>query len=98
METEDCGRKYVALKILKSIQEYLTSDNHETDAVYPIQVPRDLLIQIVKYHGSRIADELINEMFQVGLKVWAEQFYLDVFEPPENPDPFLDEARWNGPN
>ena len=93
MKTEDYGRKYVALRILKSIQEYLKFGNHKADAIYPIHVPNDFLVQIVKHHGSQFADELINEVFQIGLKVWAERFYLEVFEGPENLEAFVEEVR-----
>jgi hypothetical protein len=93
METEDYSRKYAALRILKSIQEYLKGGNHKTNAIYPIYVPNDFLVQLVKNHGSQFADELINEVFQIGLKVWAEQFYLEVFEGPENLEAFVEEVR-----
>jgi hypothetical protein len=92
LETEDYGRKHFALRILKSIQEYLKSGNHGNSAVYPINVPNDLLVLVLKHHGTEFADELINEIFRIGVKAWAEEFYLEVFEGPENLESFVEEV------
>jgi hypothetical protein len=93
MKEEDWYRKYSALKILKSIQEYLKSGNHNNHAVYPINVPNELLAEVLKHQGPEWTDELINDVFRIGLKTWAEEFYLEVFERPENLERFVGEVK-----
>jgi hypothetical protein len=46
MDQEEYDRKYVNLRVLKSIQEYLKTEGDLSTAVYPIKVPQDLLYQV----------------------------------------------------
>jgi len=63
MDEEEYNRKYVQLRILKSIQEYLSSDNDMPTAVYPIKVPDDLLYQVTGLEGAESTDKLYNDEF-----------------------------------
>lgn len=90
MEEEEYDRKYINLRILKSIQEYLTSKGDSPTAVYPINVPDDLLYQVAKLQGPKGADELIHQIFEMGLTLWSEKLYNDVFGSQESLERFID--------
>ena len=73
MDEEEYKSKYTNLRILKSIQEYLKSDEEGPMAVYPINVPDDLLYQVVKFQGTESADKLIHHIFELGLKIRTKE-------------------------
>jgi len=79
MDEEEYKEKYVNLRILKSVQEYLKSGGDSQTAIYPIRVPDDLLYQVVKQQGTESADQLIHRIFEMGLKIWSETLYQEVF-------------------
>jgi hypothetical protein len=79
MDDVEYNKKYSNLRILKSIQEYLKSENDAITSVYPINVPDDLLLQSLKIQGAQNADELINYIFKIGLTIWSEKLYQDEF-------------------
>ena len=79
MNDEEFNRKYVNLRILKSIQDYLKPDAESPTAVYPIRVPDELLYQVAKIQGAENADKLIHHIFELGLSVWSERQYAEVF-------------------
>jgi len=79
MDETEYNKKYSNLRILKSIQEYLKSENDAPTSVYPIKVPDDLLLQSLKSNGVENADELINYIFKLGLTIWSEKLYQDEF-------------------
>ncbi|MBN1626308.1 MAG: hypothetical protein JW944_07265 [Deltaproteobacteria bacterium] len=79
MDEMEYQKKYSNLRILKSIQEYLKSDNDAPTSVYPIKVPDDLLLQSLKSQGAENADDLINYIFKLGLTIWSEKLYQDEF-------------------
>jgi len=79
MDEIEYKKKYSNLRILKSIQEYLKSDNDAPISVYPIKVPDDLLLQSLKTQGAENADALINYIFKLGLTIWSEKLYQDEF-------------------
>lgn len=79
MDEIEYKKKYSNLRILKSIQEYLKSDNDAPTSVYPIKVPDDLLLQSLKTQGAENADDLINYIFKLGLTIWSEKLYQDEF-------------------
>lgn len=79
MDEIEYRKKYSNLRILKSIQEYLKSDNDAPTSVYPIKVPDDLLLQSLKSQGAENADDLINYIFKLGLTIWSEKLYQDEF-------------------
>lgn len=90
MEDEEYNRKYVDLRILKSIQEYMKSEGSSSTAVYPINVPDDLLYQAVKLQGPENADKLIHHIFKLGLTLWSEKLYNDAFGSQEDLEKFIE--------
>ncbi len=79
MDEEEYNQKYAKLRILKSIQEYLKPGSDSSTAVYPINVPDDLLYQVLKLEGAQSADRLIHKIFKMGLTLWSEKFYNESF-------------------
>lgn len=90
MDEEEYTRKYVNLRILKSIQEYLKSENDSSTAVYPIKVPDDLLYQAARLQGAESADKLIHRIFKMGLTVWSGKLYNEVFGSEESLEEFIE--------
>jgi len=90
MDEEEYNRKYVNLRILKSIQEYLKSKSDSSSAVYPIKVPDDLLYQAARLQGVESADKLIHKIFRIGLTLWSEKLYNDVFGSEESLEDFIE--------
>jgi len=89
MDEEEYNRKYVNLRILKSVQEYLKSDVDSQTAVYPIKVPDDLLYQVIKSQGVENADRLIHHIFDLGLTVWSDKLYNDEFGSEQSLEEFI---------
>lgn len=79
MEEEEYRKKYMHLRILKSVQDYLKSDEDSGNAVFPIRVPDDLLFQILKLQGADAVDRLIHHIFRLGLTQWSEKLFKQVF-------------------
>jgi hypothetical protein len=90
MDETEFQKKYVHLRILKSVQEYLKSDSMPSAAIYPIRVPDDLLYQLVKSQGAENADRTIHSIFKVGLTLWSEKLYSEVFGSQESLESFID--------
>ena len=90
MDEEEYNKKYVNLRILKSIQDYFSEEGNPSTAVYPIKVPDDLLYQVVKLQGAESADHLIHQIFKMGLSIWSEKVYADVFGSEQNLEKFID--------
>lgn len=90
MDEQEYNKKYARLRILKSIQEYLKSGGTSPTAVYPINVPDDLLYQVLKLEGADSADKLIHKIFKMGLTLWSEKFYNDSFGSQENLEEFIE--------
>ena len=90
MDEEEYNNKYVNLRILKSIQEYLKSDGDSSTAVYPIKVPDDLLYQAARRQGAESADKLIHKIFRLGLTRWSEILYNEVFGSEESLEEFIE--------
>jgi hypothetical protein len=93
MDQEEYDRKYVNLKVLKSIQEYLKTEGALSAAVYPIRVPQDLLYQVLKIQGPDNADKLIHHIFRLGLDIWSEEFFSEAFGSQENLERFIELVR-----
>jgi hypothetical protein len=83
MDEVEFNNKYMNLRILKSVQDYQKSETDSSTSVYPIKVPDDLLLQILKTQGPKQADELIHHIFNLGLTIWSEKLYSDVFGSPD---------------
>jgi hypothetical protein len=90
MDKEEYNNKYIHLRILKSVQEYLKSDENEHTAVYPIRVPDELLYQTLKSKGAKNADTLIHYIFRVGLSIWSERQYNAVFGSQQSLEEFIE--------
>ncbi|RJR25495.1 MAG: hypothetical protein C4582_03380 [Desulfobacteraceae bacterium] len=79
MDEQEFEKKYIDLKILKSIQEYLKSETDSSTAIYPIRVPEELLYQKLRSHGAEDADFVIHQIFKLGLTLWSEQLFSSTF-------------------
>lgn len=89
MDEKEYNRKYVNLRILKSVQEYLKSNVNAPTAIYPIKVPDDLLYQVIKSQGVENADRLIHHIFDLGLTIWSEKLYNDEFGSEQSLEEFI---------
>ena len=90
MDEEEYNRKYVNLRVLKSIQEYLKTEGGSPTAVYPINVPQDLLYQVLKIQGPDNADKLIHQIFRLGLEIWSDDFFNEAFGSQQNLERFIE--------
>ncbi len=90
MNEEEYKKKYMNLRILKNVQEYLKDDSKAPTAVYPIRVPDELLYQILKVQGPEKADEVIHQIFRMGLSIWSEQLYKEAFGSEESLKAFIE--------
>ena len=93
MDQEEYNRKYVNLKVLKSIQEYLKTEGAASAAVYPIRVPQDLLYQVLKLQGPDNVDKLIHHIFRLGLDSWSEELFNEAFGSQQNLEQFIEIVR-----
>ena len=96
MDEEEYRSKYVNLRILKSIQEYLKHEDDSSPALYPIEVPKDFLYQAARLQGAESADRLFHEIFELGLTLWSEKLYHDVFGSEENLEAFIELVKERG--
>ena len=90
MDEEEYKKKYMNLRILKSVQEYLKSDESSSTAVYPVRIPDDLLYQILKLQGADDVDKIVHHIFKVGLTLWSEKLYYEVFGSEESLESFIE--------
>ena len=79
MDETEYDFKYANLRILKTIKEYLKTDGRSPTAVYPILLPEEFLCRILKLQGVESADQVINHIFKLGLSLWSEALYHEVF-------------------
>ena len=93
MDEEEYQKKYVPLRILKSIQAYLKNGSPGHTAVYPVNVPHDLLLQVLQHHGSKPVDDLIHDIFRIGLSLWAENLFMEVFGSTKDLEAFVEEVK-----
>lgn len=90
MNEEEYEIKYLTVILLKSIQEYLKTGSRPDTAVYPVKVPDDLLYQMVKLKGPEETDKLIDSIFKLGLSIWSEKQYDEVFGSSQELEAFID--------
>ena len=90
MEKEEYKKKYLNLKILKSIQEYLKSDDNDHTTVFPIRVPDELIYQTLKTKGAKNTDTIIHHIFKLGLSMWSEKQYNTVFGSHQSLEEFIE--------
>ena len=90
MDEEEYQNKYLNLRILKSVQEYLKTDTNSSTAVDPMRIPDDLLYQVLKLQGPDKVDKVVHHIFKLGLAVWSEKLYSEVFGSQETLEDFID--------
>ena len=93
MDQEEYDMKYVPPRILKSVQGYLKDGDSVHTAVYPVNIPDDMLLRVLQHHGSKPLDDLIHEIFRVGLRIWAENLFVDVFGSIRHLETFIEEMK-----
>jgi hypothetical protein len=93
VDEKEYKRKYVNLRVLKSVQDYLKTDSTTQNAVYPNSVPEDLLYQALKLQGAENADELVHYIFRVGLSFWSEKLFQDEFGSERSLENFIELVR-----
>ncbi|MFC1494885.1 hypothetical protein ACFL6W_06380 [Thermodesulfobacteriota bacterium] len=89
MNEKEYNKKYTHLRILKSVQDYLRTNSESSTSVYPIKVPDDLLLQVLRLDGPQGADLLIHHIFKLGLTLWNEKLYYDEFGSPAALNEFI---------
>jgi hypothetical protein len=90
VDEEEYKRKYVNLRVLKSVQDYLKTDSTTPNAVYPISVPEDLLYQVLKLQGPENADKLVHHIFKLGLTFWSEKLFNVEFGSEQSLENFIE--------
>ena len=90
MDEDEYTNKYMNLRVLKSIQEYLKADDNNHTTVYPIKVPDDLLYQTLKTKGPKGADSIIHHIFKLGLTIWSEKLYNSAFGSQQSLEEFIE--------
>ena len=90
MDEAEYEKKYANLMILKSVQDYLKSDSESSDAVYPIKVPDELFMQVLKLDGPEGLDFIIHHIFKLGLTLWNENLYNSEFGSTDALNNFID--------
>ena len=89
MNEKEYNKKFTNLRILKSVQDYLRTNSDSSMSVYPIKVPDDLLLQVLKKDGPEGADRLIHHIFELGLTLWNEKLYDNEFGTPAALNEFI---------
>jgi hypothetical protein len=89
VDEKEYKRKYVNLRVLKSVQDYLKADTTTPNAVYPISVPEDLLYQALKLQGAENTDKLVHHIFKLGLTFWSEKLFHDEFSSEQSLENFI---------
>jgi hypothetical protein len=76
MDEAEYQRKYVNLRILKSVQEYLKAEANSSTAVYPFRIPDDFLYQTLKLQGPEGADKLVHHILRWGLPSGVRNYIM----------------------
>ena len=79
LDEQEYNLKYVGMRILKSVQEYLKVEDPDEAALYPIKVPGELLYHFARLRSTEEADRVVHTIFRLGLKLWADKFFEEVF-------------------
>ena len=90
MEEEEYKKKYTNLMILKSVQDYLKTDSVSSESVYPVKVPDELFMQVLRLDGPEGLDRIIHHIFKLGLTLWNENLYDNEFGSPAALNEFID--------
>ncbi len=90
MDEDEYTSKYMNLRVLKSVQEYLKTDDNDHTTVYPMRIPDEVLYQTLKSKGAKSADNLIHHIFKLGLTIWSERLYNAVFGSQQSLEEFIE--------
>ena len=90
MDNQEYRKKYINLRILKSVQEYLKSEKDAGTAVFPIRVPEEFVYRILKSQGTESLDRLIHKIFKMGLDLWSDELYKEAFGSQEKLEAFIE--------
>jgi hypothetical protein len=95
-DEKEYSLKYAGMRILKSIQEYLKIEDPGEAALYPIKVPSELLYQITNLQSPEESDRVVHAIFRLGLKVWADKFFEEVFGSAKELEGFIEVMKKEG--
>jgi hypothetical protein len=90
MDEEEYRKKYTNLKILKSVQDYLKSDTGSSGSVFPVKIPDELFLQILRLDGPEGLDYIVHQIFKLGLTLWNEKLFDKEFGSPAALAEFID--------
>lgn len=93
MDEEEYNKKYTNLMILKSVQDYLKTDSGSSDSVYPVKVPDELFMQVLKLDGPEGLDRIIHHIFKLGLTLWNEKLFDNEFGSATALNDFIDRVK-----
>ena len=93
MDEAEYKKKYANLMILKSVQDYLKSDSASSESVYPVKVPDELFIQVLRLDGPEGLDRIIHHIFKLGLTMWNENLYDNEFGSTAALNDFIDKVK-----
>jgi hypothetical protein len=90
MEEEEYRKKYTNLMILKSVQDYLKTDTGSSGSVFPVKIPDELFLQILRLDGPEGLDYIVHQIFKLGLSMWNERLFDKEFGSPAALNEFID--------
>ncbi|NLA73979.1 MAG: hypothetical protein GX846_00605 [Deltaproteobacteria bacterium] len=90
MKEEEYKKKHAHLMILKSVQDYLKSDTASSGSVFPVKIPDELFLQILRLDGPEALDYLVHHIFKIGLTLWNERLFDKEFGSPAALNEFID--------
>ncbi len=88
MDEKEYRKRYIKLRLLKSIQDHLKNDSEES-MLYPVKVPNDMLFQLLRSKGPDSVDKLMQGIFRRGLSQWCEDLYKNEFRTEKNLEAFI---------
>ena len=90
MEDEEYRKKHTNLMILKSVQDYLKTDTGSSVSVFPVKIPDELFMQILRLDGPEGLDYIVHQIFKLGLTLWNERLFDKEFGSPAALTEFID--------
>lgn len=90
MEEEEYKKKHTNLMILKSVQDYLKTDTSSSESVFPVKIPDELFLQVLRLDGPEGLDRIIHYIFKLGLTLWNEKLFDKEFGSSEALNEFID--------
>ena len=93
MDDKEFRKKYVNLRVLKSSRDFLGKKTGDSKSVYPVNVPEDMMYQLLSSDGPEGLDKTMNRIFKLGLSLWSEELYKDVFGDERSLEEFIELLR-----